>query len=263
MTTETDFGTNPPAVRTSRLAMIGFGLTVLAVLVLLIAALGYRWGLWDYRFALLTLMKYAAYGAGIAAVISLVGIGRAWPGGVRRGLIISVIGAVVGGYAIHYAYSYWFTVKTVPFIHDITTDTENPPEFVAVVEEREAKGAAAHAYGGPELAAKQRYGYPDLGPFMVQVGQDETFDRALKVAQSMGWDIVDTDKTTGRIEASESTFWYGFTDDIVIRIMAAGDGPEYGSRIDIRCLSRWGRSDLGVNAKRIRAYMEAIEAEFG
>lgn len=262
MATDTVGGAATDA-RTSRFALVGFGLAVLCVLALLVAALGYRWGLWDFRFALLTVMKYAAYGAGIAAVLSLVGLGRSWPGGARRGLVISVIGTAIGAATFHYVYDYSFTVKTVPFIHDITTDTENPPLFVALVAERAAAGAAPHAYGGPDLAAKQRYGYPDLGPFMVHLDRDAAFDRVLKVAQAMGWDMVDSNKAEGRIEASESTFWYGFTDDIVIRVGPAGDGAEAGSRIDMRSLSRWGRSDLGVNAARIRAFMDAIEKEFG
>ena len=98
---------------------------------------------------------------------------------------------------------------------------------------------------------------------MVALDQDDAFDRTLKVAQSMGWDMVDSNKAEGRIEASESTFWYGFTDDIVIRVGPAGDGAEAGSRIDMRSLSRWGRSDLGINAARIRAFMAAVEKEFG
>jgi uncharacterized protein (DUF1499 family) len=70
----------------------------------------------------------------------------------------------------------------------------------------------------------------------------------------MGWTIVAADEAAGRIEASDQSRWFGFTDDIVIRVTAAGSA----SRIDLRSSSRLGRSDFGVNAARIRAYVSAL-----
>jgi Protein of unknown function (DUF1499) len=58
----------------------------------------------------------------------------------------------------------------------------------------------------------------------------------------MSWTIVEADSTTRRIEASEQSFWMGFTDDFVVRVAEAGSG----SCIDVRSASRHGRSDLGV-----------------
>ena len=75
----------------------------------------------------------------------------------------------------------------------------------------------------------------------------------------MGWAILATDPQAGRIEASERSFWYGFTDDIVVRVAAAGAG----SRIDVRSSARQGRSDLGVNAARIRAYLARLKRGTG
>jgi uncharacterized protein (DUF1499 family) len=72
----------------------------------------------------------------------------------------------------------------------------------------------------------------------------------------MGWEIVAADPATGRIEATATTFWYGFKDDVVVRV-GAGNG---GSVIDVRSKSRVGRSDLGANASRIRTYLEALKA---
>jgi uncharacterized protein (DUF1499 family) len=73
----------------------------------------------------------------------------------------------------------------------------------------------------------------------------------------MGWDVIAVDQAGGRIEATASTFWFGFKDDIVVRIRPEGDR----SRIDIRSVSRVGKSDVGTNAKRIRAYVERLTAE--
>ncbi len=241
--------------KNSRIALVGLGLALLSVLMLLIGVLGYRWGLWHFRFSIVTLNEYVVYAGAAGAVVSLIGMGRAWPGGTTRGLLIAVAGVVIGTWASKNVYDQWFIVKTVPFIHDITTDTETPPEFVAVVPEREAQGANPHQYEGAALAATPRYGYPDLAPLILDIDADAAFARAQQVAETMDWTIVDVDKEQRRIEATDGSFWYDFKDDIVIRVTAEGSG----SRIDMRSLSRQGRSDWGKNAARIRAYF----AKFG
>jgi uncharacterized protein (DUF1499 family) len=74
-----------------------------------------------------------------------------------------------------------------------------------------------------------------------------------------GWTIVAADANAGRIEASEQSRWFRFIDDVVIRVVGEGAG----SRIDVRSTSRQGRSDYGVNAARIRAYMGALRKRIG
>ena len=93
----------------------------------------------------------------------------------------------------------------------------------------------------------------------VALAPDAAFSRALAAAQQMGWTIVAADGAAGRIEASDRSRWFGFTDDIVIRVAATGSG----SRIDLRSSSRLGRSDFGVNAARVRAYLLALRATAG
>jgi uncharacterized protein (DUF1499 family) len=89
---------------------------------------------------------------------------------------------------------------------------------------------------------------------------DQAFARALGAAQGMsGWTIVTNDAASGRIEAYQRTTFMGFTDDIVVRVAADGAG----SRIDVRSESRQGQSDFGVNAKRVRAYEEALKQKLG
>ena len=251
-------------IRLSNFVRLGFSLSLISSLVLVAAALGYRWDLWSVRFALLTLTKYATYGALAGAALSMVGIGRSWPGGASRGLVLSVVGVIIGMGAFSTIFEQWKMVRTSPFIHDITTDTENPPEFIAVVALRESAAADPYAYSGSDLALRQKFGgfnepYKDILPVMTKLAPGEAYDKALDVAQNMDWKIVDADRTTGRIEASDISFWYGFTDDIVIRVVAT---PE-GSRIDMRSLSRVGRSDVGVNAARIREYMTALAVMLG
>ena len=238
---------------------MGIAVSILSSLILIIAAVGYRWDLWSVKFALLTLTKYATYGALVGAAISLVGVGKSWPGGTSRGLLLSVFGVIIGSGAFCTIFEHWKMVQTHPFIHDITTDTDNPPQFVTVVPVRQSLNANPHLYEGSDLAFLQHYGgfnrpYKDIAPFITELPPGTTFDVALKVAEEMGWEIINADTEGGRIEASDTSFWYGFTDDIVIRVTS----ESVGSRVDMRSLSRVGRSDVGVNAARIRIYMSAL-----
>ena len=117
-------------VRLSNFVRLGFSLSLISSLVLVAAAVGYRWELWSVRFALLTLTKYATYGALAGAALSMVGIGKSWPGGASRGLVLSVVGVIIGMGAFYTIFEQWKMVRTSPFIHDISTDTENPPEDI-------------------------------------------------------------------------------------------------------------------------------------
>lgn len=236
----------------SRIAAAGFSLALLAGLTLVLAGPGYRLGLWDFRPAF-TIMRWAAFGGLVAAVLSLLGLILTRPGGSRRGFTFALAGLLVGALAVGIPWQWWQTAQQVPPIHDITTDTATPPLFVAILPLRKDAPNAAE-YGGPEVAAQQRTGYPDLGPLLLHTSPAQAFTRALDAARDMGWEIVAVEPAEGRIEATDTTLWFGFKDDVVVRVK-----PENGgSRIDVRSVSRVGRSDVGTNAKRIRAYLIRI-----
>jgi uncharacterized protein (DUF1499 family) len=110
------------------------------------------------------------------------------------------------------------------------------------------------AYGGAEIAAQQQRAYPDIRPLVVDQPFPEVFEQAITAVHAMGWQIVAVAPTEGRIEATDRTFWFGFTDDVAIRVRAT----EQGTRIDVRSTSRVGKSDLGANAARIRAYLATL-----
>jgi uncharacterized protein (DUF1499 family) len=142
-----------------------------------------------------------------------------------------------------------------PPIHDVSTDTANPPQFVDVVPLRATAGAAnPPEYAGAETAELQARGYPDIETIVLPVAPNEAFRRAEAAARELGWEMVASVPAEGRIEATASTAWIGFKDDVVIRI--AGTGTE--SRVDIRSKSRVGRGDAGMNARRIRAFRDAL-----
>jgi uncharacterized protein (DUF1499 family) len=237
----------------SPLALIGFILSVLAALAALLAGFGSRWGLWNFRTGFV-ILGWAAY-VGIAAVlVSLAGAILTRPTALRRGFLISIFGLVIGILVFGVPWCYWRTAQRVPAIHDITTDTENPPHFVSISPLRK-NAPNTSEYGGPEIAAKQRAAYPDLAPAVFSLPVDKAFEQALAAARKMGWVIVDANAAEGRIEATDTTFWFGFKDDIVIRVTPA----DHGSRVDVRSASRVGKSDVGMNARRIRKYLKELK----
>ncbi len=235
-------------------AYVGVGLAILALLALAVGPLGWRLGWWHFRFAFFWLMPWAAYGALAAAAVSILALVFGWSHLGARGIALAAVGIVVGAAVAYGPWQYDRLRNTVPPIHDITTDTDNPPAFVAALKLR-PKDANTVAYEGPALAGKQRAAYPDIAPVKAKLAPAEAFKRALDAANAMpGWTVVDADAASGRIEANETSRWFRFTDDVVIRV--APDAA--GSRIDVRSVSRVGRSDFGVNAARIRAYTAAL-----
>jgi uncharacterized protein (DUF1499 family) len=160
------------------------------------------------------------------------------------------------GLGVGAAYFPWHwrqRARAVPPIHDISTDLEHPPRFVAVLPVR-SDAPNPSEYGGTEVAAAQRRAYPDIRPLILATPPPVAFKQALDAAKRMGWSLVAADSTGGRIEATATTAWFGFKDDVVIRVTPAPTG----SRIDVRSVSRVGKSDVGTNAARIRAYLAKL-----
>lgn len=157
------------------------------------------------------------------------------------------------------------TAKSVPFIHDISTDTQNPPVFVAA---KEARTAGDHAveYKGEEIAKLQKAGYPNL----TTVELDETPENALtktkQIAQQMGWQVlaVNDQQPPYTLEAVDTSLLFGFEDDIVVRLTPFTT-PEQNvdvppkTKVDVRSMSRVGKSDLGANAQRIEAFLTYLQ----
>jgi hypothetical protein len=225
-------------------------LSVIAALLLLAAGPGTRLALWEFGTGF-QLMRWAAFSglaaAGLASVMLL--LPRTRRGGLAGLLVALALGlgtAFVPWYALRQA-------RALPPIHDITTDTQRPPRFVAILPLRAAAPNPAD-YGGPDVARAQIGAYPDLRAHRMDAAPADAFKRALQAARDLGWEIVAADAAAGRIEATDTTFWFGFKDDVVIRVEADGAG----SRVDVRSVSRVGLSDVGANARRIRAYLQRL-----
>lgn len=242
-----------PAPR-SPLAVLGFALALLALLALALAGFGAQWGWWHFRTGF-RILRWAAWGGLAAALLSLLGALHARPGGSRRGFALALLGLVAGLAAAGIPWQWQRVARSAPPIHDITTDPENPPEFVAVLPLR-ADAPNPPEYGGPDVAAQQRQAYPDIRPLRLDVAPEVAFARALAVARSLRWEIVAADTANLRIEATDRTFWFGFEDDVVIRVTP---DPRGGARVDARSKSRVGRGDVGTNARRLRRFLQRMQ----
>ena len=234
------------------LAWLALALGVLCALAALLSGPAYRGAVLPLNLALQTVRwagTLAIGGGAIALLATLLLMGRSarrrWRRRAMAALALNAAVAAVPLYLYH-------QLQTLPQIHDITTDTANPPTFEAVIPLR--VGARNPVDYTPATAAEQRRGYPDIAPLRVPLMPVAAFDYAERAARSMGWQIVAATPGKLRLEATDTTLLFGFKDDIVVRIT-----PEpAGSVIDVRSLSRIGDSDFGTNARRVRAYLQRI-----
>lgn len=266
----------------SKFAGLALILSVLVPVWFIVAALGVKFGLWPWRLGLGVLI--VQWGprlmivAGIIAVIALITVLIRKP---HRGWQSALIALLIP--ALGFAYMGWVRSQSaeIPPIHDVATDIFDPPAPSArllalrtaddanAVLDMTAPLTAAEAYQGPRFA---RFGdrslgqvgqesYPAVRTLEVPVAPGTAFAAARKAAQDMGWTLVTEDELSGALEATAETFWFGFKDDVIVRVRPMPGGQ--GSRIDVRSISRVGLSDLGANGKRIEIYLARVSAEPG
>ena len=248
-----------PDVPPSRSGSAGSRLVLLlacaAAVAVAASGFGARFGAWDWR-AGFAILRYATYAALAMTVVALVAL--AVPR-LRRGHALALgLALVIAAGAAAVPLALLRTAAQLPAINDITTDTLDPPRFVAIASRR-ADAPVPADYPGEATARQQRASYPDVAPLVLKAAPADVFARALALVQDAGWDVAAVDRAGGRIEATATTPWFGFHDDVVIRI-APSDG---GTRVDMRSVSRVGRGDLGANARRIRSFLGRLTAERG
>ncbi len=230
-----------------------FSLSLAAALAVAAAPLGHRVGVLPVNAAA------ALLAAGI--LISLVSLARRAIATLRgRGAGFGDRHAVAAGalsvFALVVPLANILPALGAPPIHDITTDPDDPPRFEAVAPLRAAAPNPLE-YGGPQLAATQRAAYPDVLPLAVDASPRAVLEAARSVAVELGWEIVAVDPARGVLEATATTFWFGFQDDVAVRVRPAEGG---GALVDVRSVSRVGVGDLGANANRIRAFLARLQA---
>jgi len=238
-----------------RLAYAGLAIAVLCVAAAMLSGLGYKAGLWHFRTGFL-ILRSAFFVSLAAGALSILGI--LFSRGTRPALVSGIVGLAITAAFAYVPWQWKQTLDALPYIHDITTDTDDPPQFVAAAQLRK-EGDHPVAYDGPEVAAEQKKAYPDIAPLITAAPRDKVFEAARETIQSMDLQLTGADLAQGRLEASHTSFWYGFTDDLVVRIL---ETPQ-GTRVDVRSKSRVGRSDLGQNAKRVRTFLARLDKRLG
>lgn len=240
-------------------------LVVLGLLIYLIAALGYRIGLFSLGTSLMTMSFTIGPIVLVAGMtLGLLSVLMSWFIHPRKGLLLSLIALAVPLGALLKGISIYNTGQTLPAIHDIATDRENPPKFTqAIIDARTATNASntleylekKDKPDGKLVSLLQYEAYPDIDAVQREEKPDVVYGEAKKLIGSRGWEVVTEDADKWLLEATDTTFWYGFKDDIIVQIRPSRNG---GSIIDIRSVSRIGRSDFGVNAERIRELIEDL-----
>ncbi|MEZ7819029.1 MAG: hypothetical protein ACI8RT_000184 [Candidatus Azotimanducaceae bacterium] len=228
---------------------------VVAICCVLVGSIGVRIGLWPYG----TGFMFLTGGAVLSVIGVFLGI-IAYVVCLRQGLRAErsgiLIGIVLGAVILAQLGAQYAAVAAVPMIHNISTDTAEPPIFNKLVAIREAEDANPLAYDAAVLAEQQQAAYPEVKTLVSSQPTNVSFNQAMLVLQDLGLEIVNEDTAAGVIEATATTFWFGFKDDVVVRIRSTATG----SIVDVRSVSRVGQSDLGANAKRIREILNGIES---
>jgi uncharacterized protein (DUF1499 family) len=233
------------------------GLLLLAVYP--VAIIGSRLGLWDFKLSFLLFIVAAIIGF----VVLVLAVLKMSTGDRQdsKALVITVIATLI---PLSVLGSSVMKAKSSPFIHDISTDVSNPPPLNAARSDRVA-GDHSVAYEGPELAGIQLAGYPDLKGLTVNQAPADVFKMVRAVIKQNGWQVLAENSETlpFTIEAVDTSFLFGFKDDVVVRISAvesdaAAEAAVTGSKVDVRSMSRVGKSDLGANAKRIQALLNQL-----
>lgn len=247
----------PPTARRAVWAgRLGRGALGLALVSLLVAAVGLTLARYDVIpklpgfFALLIGGAIAALALILAVVGLLMGRRRGFP---ARGP--AIVGLVLSLLFVGFLASRPLTAGSAPAIHDVTTDLADPPTFETLPLRPDNLAGVGTLDNWRRIHA-QAYG--DLRPVTIAKPVATVTANALRLAREAGWDIAAGDAAGGHIEATASVSYIRFRDDVVIRIVPVDGGA--GSRVDMRSVSRIGVGDLGVNARRIRAFLAALAA---
>lgn len=276
-------------------AGLALGVSIFTVLWFAAAALGSKFGFWGWQFGLGTMimgwgpwLTFFALGlAVIGLIVALIKAPRFQPA------LLALAALLIAAMVFFRIAGFGAQAASLPPIHDVQTDWEDPVGFSeALLAQRKSDEALNPVEDDPVIPEAANSRWPGMGGMRVAEAQEQAerertvdgetvepaYDRpiepvyfdqspgeiaryALEIAEARGWDIFarpetgqDVERTM--IEATETSTWFGFKDDIAIRIRAV----EGATRVDMRSVSRVGLSDLGMNARRVSAFMDELEA---
>lgn len=217
-------------------------------------ALSHRFGLIGFQIA--SLLVLVAFGISVLISFSsvatiFISIVRKQPYGIYTMFVAFLICFVIAGYGA----VLFNDASTHPPIHNVTTNIEDPPMFSDSVLGR--RGLSSNPVEPDKFTVEMhRDSLADLKSLVVNTNQSLAYAAALELVEDRGWQIVNQVPEDGVIEATDTTFWFGFKDDIAIRIRS--DDANGNSIIDVHSVSRMGGSDLGLNSERIRDLLDDL-----
>lgn len=242
--------------KSSLMTKANTGAIIIAVLLFIAAALsgiGYANEWWDVgtAFDILEYSVYTALGLMAAALVTLwvFAFARASERGqIGRTVISLVLFIACAGFSWN-VYNQRETARRVPPIHDVTTDLDNIPQYVTLNPQNPNR---------ENWELLHRAGYADIKPLTLQMGVAEVINKAEAISIDFGWEVAAAVPNEGRLEVTETTQWFRFKDDLILRVRETEGG---GSIVDARSVSRFAGSDIGVNAARIRKLFAALQEE--
>jgi hypothetical protein len=226
----------------------------------LVSAVGTGWGYWEYTSGLKGVA--GAFLMGLGAL--LLGAVQGWrtrkainpPPRARRW-----VGMVVALAYVAWVGTFLMAALTIPAIHDVSTDLADPPAFQTLTlradnldnipgaDDKDMKGLTPLQ----RWAVVHQKAYGDIRSVRSNEPVPMVIAKAERLAKARGWDVAVSLPEEGRFEATETSAFFQFKDDVVLRVRPSETGE--GSIVDMRSVSRVGVSDLGMNAKRVRAFL--------
>jgi uncharacterized protein (DUF1499 family) len=253
-------GKSPLSRWGTRVVLLSLITVVLALAGVVLPALFYRGGIYGLD-DVITMVKVGARGGIVATVLAVIGLVLLLPAKRPKYLTLGALLAIILGASAWIIPHTWLgKLGSLPPIHDISTDTNNPPQFQTQVLALRKAAQNSTAYGGAEIAAQQAGAYPDIQPILLKLPATMVYAASLRTLQNMGLKLDSNDPVAGIIEATSTSTWLGLRYDMVIRLEAHGRSA---TRLDIRSESRTGKNDAGKNAQLIRTFKAALYKQLG
>jgi fatty-acyl-CoA synthase len=155
-----------------------------------------------------------------------------------------------------------------PPIHDVATDWKTPLAFsdaamaarggsAEIVDDDPSLPVGSAAYAGRRLAEINAETCPAARPLVSERAPGDVYEAVKAAVMAQGMTLVTDDPVDGRLEATAKSFWYGLTDDVVVRVRPDAKG----SRLDLRSIGRDAGPDQGRNCARIGTLITAVKGQ--